>query len=573
MRREGDVPGLDRLVHAAQGRLTGGLSPVSAGLAALDWAVHLADSPAHLARLGVTAAQKAARLGDYATRRSLGQAAQPCARPVRGDRRFDDPAWQRWPFDVLAQSFLLVEQWWQEATLGVEGVSAAHGNQVAFVARQLLDTCAPSNFLATNPEVQEATVRELGANLVRGAARFAADALRAARGQPPDGAERYVVGRDVAATPGKVVFRNRLMELIQYTPTTETVYAEPVLIVPAWIMKYYILDLTPEDSLIRYLVGQGHTVFVLSWHNPDGEDRDTGLDDYRTLGVMAALDAVGRIVPDRPVHAAGYCLGGTLLTITAAAMARDGDKRLASVTLFAAQTDFTEAGELLLFTDEDQISFLEDTMWEQGYLDGRQMAGAFQLLRSNDLLWSRSVREYLLGEAEPMSALMAWNADGTRLPYRMHVEYLRGLFLDNDLAQGHYQVGGRPVVVSDIRAPIFAVATESDHVSPWRSVFKLHLLVDADVTFLLTSGGHNAGIVSPPGHPHRHYRVTTHREGQPYEDPDTWMLATAEEQGSWWPRWQRWVAERSGERVAPPPLGIPGTGPLADAPGVYVHER
>jgi polyhydroxyalkanoate synthase len=440
---------------------------------------------------------------------------------------------------------------------------------VAFVARQVLDMCAPSNFLATNPEAQDATVRELGANLARGAAQLAADTLRTLRGQPPAGVERFVVGRDVAATPGTVVYRNRLMELIQYTPTTATVYADPVLIVPAWIMKYYILDLTPQDSLVRYLVAQGHTVFVVSWHNPGGEDRETGLDDYRTLGVLAALDAIGRVVPDRPVHAAGYCLGGTLLTIAAAAMARDGDQRIASLTLFAAQTDFTEAGELLLFTDEDQVSFLEDAMWEQGYLDGRQMAGAFQLLRSNDLLWSRSVRQYLLGEPGTMTALMAWNADATRLPYRMHAEYLRGLFLDNDLAQGRYRVEDRPVAISDIRAPMFVVATETDRVSPWRSVYKLHLLADTDVTFLLTSGGHNAGIVSPPGRPRRHHRVTTHPEGCPYQDPDTWLLATSEHPGSWWPRWEQWLAERSGERVAPPPT----TGGLAPAPGTYVLER
>jgi poly[(R)-3-hydroxyalkanoate] polymerase subunit PhaC len=276
------------------------------------------------------------------------------------------------------------------------------------------------------------------------------------------------------------------------------------------------------------------------------------------------------------VHAAGYCLGGTLLTIAAAALARDGDQRIASVTLFAAQTDFTEAGELLLFTDEDQISFLEDAMWEQGYLDGRQMAGAFQLLRSNDLLWSRSVRQYMLGEPETMTALMAWNADATRLPYRMHAEYLRGLFLNNDLAQGRYRVEDRPVAISDIRAPMFVVATETDHVSPWRSVYKLHLLVDTDVTLLLTSGGHNAGIVSPPGHPRRHHRVTTHPEGCPYQDPDTWLQVTAEHAGSWWPSWEswwpsweQWLAERSGKRVAPPPTPAG----LAPAPGTYVLER
>jgi poly[(R)-3-hydroxyalkanoate] polymerase subunit PhaC len=572
-RRERAVPELDRLVHAAQGRLTGGLSPVSAGLAALDWAVHLADSPAYRARLGVRAAQLAAQLAERAAQRALGRDVPAAVAPRPGDRRFDDPAWRRWPFDVWAQAFLLTEQWWQEATTGVEGVSTAHADQAAFVARQVLDMWSPSNFLPTNPEVLDATRRELGGNLVRGAVQLVADTLRAAAGQPPQGAADVVVGRDVATTPGRVVYRNRLMELIQYAPATTTVHAEPLLVVPAWIMKYYILDLTPADSLVRYLVEQGHTVFVVSWHNPDAGDRDTTLDDYRTLGVLAALDAIGRIVPDRPVHAAGYCLGGTLMAITAAALARDGDKRLASLTLFAAQTDFTEAGELLLFTDEDQVSFLEDTMWAQGYLDGRQMAGAFQLLRSTDLLWSRSVRQYLLGRPEPMTPLMAWNADATRLPYRMHAQYLRSLFLGNDLAQGRYRVEDRPVALSDIRVPVFVVATETDHVSPWRSVYKLHLLVDTDLTFLLTSGGHNAGIVSPPGHPHRHFRVTTHVEGQPYRDPDSWLRSTPERPGSWWPQWEGWLAERSGGQVAPPSLGVAGEPALGDAPGGYVFER
>jgi polyhydroxyalkanoate synthase len=313
---------------------------------------------------------------------------------------------------------------------------------------------------------------------------------------------------------------------------------------------------------------------MISWKNPPSEDRDLGLDDYRRLGVMAALDAISAIVPERKVHAAGYCLGGTLLIIAAAAMGRDKDERLGSLTLFAAQGDFSEAGELMQFVTESQVSYLENMMWDRGYLDTFQMAGAFQILRSNDLVWSRFVREYLLGGRQPMNDLMAWNADATRMPYRMHSEYLRRLFLNNDLAMGRFVVDDRPIWVTDIHVPHFAVATVADHVAPWRSVYKAHLLPTIELTFVLTSGGHNAGIVSEPGHPRRTYQIRRRVPGERYVDPETWHAETPVRQGSWWTEWESWLAEKSTGKSAPPSMGAPqkGFAPLRDAPGVYVLE-
>jgi polyhydroxyalkanoate synthase len=393
-------------------------------------------------------------------------------------------------------------------------------------------------------------------------------------GRKPVGAEAFEVGKTLAITPGKVVYRNRLIELIQYAPTTGTVYAEPVLIIPAWIMKYYILDLSPHNSLVKYLADKGHTVFMISWKNPGSEDRDLSMEDYRRLGVMDALGAISAIVPEQKVHAVGYCLGGTLLYIAAAAMARDGDARLKSMTILAAESDFTEAGELMVFIDESQVNYIENLMWEQGYLDAKQMAGVFQLLRSNDLIWSRLVHDYLLGEREPMIDLMAWNTDTTRMPYRMHSEYLRTLFLNNDLAEGRYEAGGRPVALSDIRVPLFVVGTEKDHVAPWHSVYKIHLLADTEVTFVLTTGGHNAGVVSEPGHPRRSYQISTKRETEKYMDPETWQAVTPRHEGSWWPDWEGWLAGHSRGPVPPPSLGAfeRGYPPLDDAPGTYVLQ-
>jgi polyhydroxyalkanoate synthase subunit PhaC len=566
---------MDRSLNAAVARYSTGLSPMALVAAYWDWASHLAFAPGKRMRLTEKAAKKSLRLANYVMRHAMRMdGTAPCIEPLPQDRRFINDAWQKPPFNIVYQSFLLSQQWWHNATTAVRGVTRQHENIVAFGARQFLDMVSPANFVQTNPEALERTLREGGMNLVRGAFNCIEDWDRALGGKRAVGAEQFQVGRDVAITPGSVVFRNRLIELIQYAPATATVRPEPVLIVPAWIEKYYILDLSPSNSLVKYLTEQGYTVFMISWKNPGPDDRDLSLEDYRNLGVMAALDAVTTIVPERNVHAAGYCIGGTMLAIAAAAMARDGDRRLASTSFFAAQTDFTEAGELMLFIDESQLAFLEDVMWEQGFLDSRQMAGAFQLLRSNDLVWSRAMRTYLLGERERMTDLMAWNVDATRMPFRMHTEYLRSMFLDNDLAEGRFKAGGRPVALKDIGTPLFAVGTERDHVAPWHSVYKFHLLTDTEVTFLLTSGGHNAGIVSEPGHPGRRYRVTTKKSDHAYVDPEVWAADTPVREGSWWPEWTAWLARHSGALCPPPRMGAADKGyaPMGAAPGTYVLQ-
>ena len=566
----------DRSLHALLARATLGLSPAALLAIWSDWALHLAASPGKRMLLADKAVRKTLRLQRWMASCAIaGGRGEPCIEPLAHDRRFDAPGWQTPPYDLMHQAFLLTQQWWWNATTDVRGVTPAHERAVAFAARQMLDVVSPANFFWTNPEVLERTRETGGRNLVQGLRNWQEDFERVISGRPAPRDPAFAPGEQVAVTPGKVVLRTRLMELIQYAPTTATVQAEPVLIVPAWIMKYYILDLRPETSLIRSLVAQGFTVFAISWLNPVASDRDLGMDDYRREGLLAALEAALEITGAARAHACGYCLGGTLLTLTAAAMARDGDARLGSLTLLAAQADFSEAGELMLFINDSQIAFLEDMMWEQGVLESAQMAGAFQILRSNDLVWSRIVREYLMGERAPSSDLMAWNADATRMPYRMHSEYLRRLFLENSLSAGRYEVDGAAVALSDLRLPVFAVGTETDHVAPWRSVYKAHLLFDAEVTFVLTSGGHNAGIVSEPGHPRRRFRLLRTPAHAPWRTPDEWLEAAPEAEGSWWPAWFDWLAERTGAQVAPPAMGRPETGlaPLCDAPGTYVMQR
>ncbi len=564
---------LDRGAMASLARFTAGLSPHAMIDAWSDWAMHLARAPGRQLELMERAQANGLKMAQYATAQMTGQSLKKPFEPGPYDTRWTHDGWNRTPFALWQQGFLATQDWWDAATSNLRGLRRQNADRTGFIMRQLLDSVSPSNFPLANPEIIEKTRATAGRNLLEGAVHYADDACRVLAQEHRPVPDDFALGKVLAATPGKVVWRNELMELIQYTPTTDEVQAEPVLIVPAWIMKYYILDLSPENSFIRWLVGQGFTVFCISWRNPEAEHAETSLEDYRKQGIMQALDVINAIVPAQKIHANGYCLGGTLLAIAAAAMARDCDDRLASVTLMAAQIDFAEAGELLLFLDESQVAFLEDLMWSQGYLDRPQMSGAFAAIRSEDLIWSRAVRRYFLGEPDLPTDVTVWVNDTTRMPARMHSEYLRGVFLENRISAGRFAVEGRVIALKDISAPIFVVGTETDHIAPWRSVYKTALFTDCDMHFLLTKGGHNGGILSEPGHKRRHYRIGHRPAGAHYRDPDTWLAAHDPVPGSWWPEWGGWLLRHSS---GPVPAPVPGNHPkhpaLADAPGTYIHQ-
>lgn len=545
----------DKVWHSAIARLTGGLSPTALATAYLDWSMHLIGSPTKQSELCALTQQSAVSL-------LLGREIAGVAE----DQRFQGPAWSAPPFRYWRDMFLAQQNWWDAATRDLMGVEPKHRDVVQFGARQFLDMASPTNFALTNPQVIVRTQKEAGHNLLRGVQNWLEDFSRLVSHSSPKNTE-YEVGQTVAVTQGEVVFRNKLIELIRYAPTTKKAKAEPILIVPAWIMKFYILDLSPHNSLVKYLCDHGYEVFMISWQNPTKEDADLSMQNYVDLGVRAACEAI-KADCAAPIHAVGYCLGGTLLTITAAAMARDQDSSFASLTLLASQVDFSEPGELGLFINESQVAFLEDLMSTQGFLRADQMAGAFKMLRSNDLIWSRVVRHYLLGERTAMNDLMAWNADATRMPAKMHSEYLRRLFLNNDLAKGRYMVDGRAVALTDIRVPIFCLATETDHVSPWRSVYRLLLLTDTDVTFVLTNGGHNGGVLSYPAHPNRHVRVLHKIEGDTHIRAQRWFDEEDADPGSWWPLWTDWLATKSEVRKGPRPKTARAS--LGPAPGTYV---
>ena len=555
---------LDRRLQVAWALSTAGLSPISLALAMTDWYFHALGSPGALTQHTV----------DHWTQ-SLATFGGKLEVPPN-DPRYADTAWQAWPFSAIAHMHHVNENWWQ-CTAKLRGMEHHHQEVVAFLARQWLDMLSPSNCPWLNPAVLSATQQTQGLNWVHGMAHAMND-LERGMGAPPPPHSHYRPGMEVACTPGAVIHRNHLVELIQYTPQTTQVQREPVFIVPSWIMKFYILDLSPNNSLVKYLVEQGHTVFIVSWRNPDASDALLDMQDYLELGVLNPLAVITERTGGVPIHTMGYCLGGTLLAIAASALARPQQVKdaqhiapIASMSLLTAQLDFHDAGELGVFLDEAQVSFLEDLMSEKGYLSGQQMGQSFEYLRARDLFWSARVREYWLGKPEVPNDLMSWNADVTRMPAAMHSQYLHAFYLHNALAEGRYEVEGEPVSLGDFRAPIFAVGTVKDHVTPWKSAYQVMRLTSCEVTFVLASGGHNAGVISPPGVPHRSYQQLTTKAHAHMESPTTWQQAAPTTPGSWWPAWHAWLSAHSSGQVAAStrqPQEV-----LDAAPGRYVLVR
>jgi polyhydroxyalkanoate synthase subunit PhaC len=502
-------------------------------------------------------------------KRVSGEPTEPVVEPAAKDARFQDPEWAENPvFDFLKQAYLITTQWAERLVDEADGLDEHTRHKAAFYVRQISGALSPSNFVATNPELLRETIKENGANLVRGMKMLAED-IEAGRGElriRQSDPSRFKVGVDLANTPGKVVFRNELIELIQYDPSTETVLKRPLLIVPPWINKFYILDLNPEKSFIRWAVSQGLTVFCISWVNPDERHADKSFDHYMREGIFAALEAIETATGERQVSSIGYCVGGTLLAVALAYMAARGDDRIASATFLTTQVDFTHAGDLKVFVDEGQIKAIEAMMKARGYLEGSRMANAFNMLRPNDLIWPYVVNVYLKGHSPFPFDLLYWNSDSTRMPAANHGFYLRNCYLENKLARGEIQVDGVTLDLGKVTIPVFNLAAREDHIAPARSVFLGSKAFGGPVEFVLAGSGHIAGVVNPASRPKYQFWTGDGVDGE-LED---WLATAAEHPGTWWPYWFNWIEKQAPDRV---PARKPGTErlpPLCDAPGTYV---
>ena len=512
-------------------------------------------------------------LWESTARRMLGGEAPAKITPAPGDRRFKDAEWQRNEiFDFIKQSYLLAAHAMQETVASLHHIPDSERKRIEFYTRQFADAFAPTNFPLTNPEVVRETLKSNGENLVKGLGNLLADIERG-KGELSirQTADGFVLGENIATAPGKVVFRNELIELLQFDPVTEQVYERPLLIFPPWINKYYILDLRPENSFIRWLVGQGYTVFVVSWVNPDRRLAEFGFEDYMREGIFAALGAVKDATGVEDPNCVGYCIGGTLLAATLAYMAARGDKRVQSATFWAAQTDFSEAGDLSVFVDEAQLEALQEQMKaEGGVLKGSKMATAFNMLRANDLIWSFVINNYMLGKTPMPFDLLYWNSDSTRMPEKLHLSYLRQCYRDNALALGKMMLGGVKLDLSKVKVPVYLQSAREDHIAPANSVFKGAHLFGGPVRFIIAGSGHIAGVINPPAAKKYQYWTSDAKNPATVED---WRAGSTEHPGSWWPDWDQWLAKLSGKKI---PARKPGDGKLkvlGDAPGTYVKVK
>jgi len=550
---------------------TASIDPLNIGSAFLEMTARMMQDPVNLVQAQMSLWYDYMRLWQSATERLMGGEPDPVAEPEQHDRRFSDPAWEENQlFDFVKQSYLLTARWLQATVEGIEGLDERTAKKVDFYTRQFVDAMAPSNFLMTNPEVLRATLESGGENLVKGLQNLLDD-LDRGQGRldiKMTDYEAFEVGVNLALTPGKVIFRNELIQLIQYEPTTEKVYKRPLLVVPPWINKFYILDLREKNSFIKWAVAQGYTVFVMSWVNPDEEMAGATFDDYMEKGPLAALDAIEAATGEREVNALGYCLGGTLLACTLGYLAAKKDDRIKSGTFFTTMLDFEEAGELEVFIDEEQISWLEERMHERGYLDGSQMATTFNMLRANDLIWSFVVNNYLLGKDPFPFDLLYWNSDSTRMPATMHSFYLRTMYQDNKLIEpGGITLAGVPLDLTRIKTPAYFLSTREDHIAPWTSTYAGTQIFSGPKRFVLAASGHIAGVINPPAAGKYSHWVNAKVPKSPY----AWLMESEEVAGSWWPDWDKWLARKSGPKVKARKPGAGKLKAIEDAPGSYVR--
>ena len=541
----------------------------------MDFTAKMLADPNKLAQAQVELWNQYLRLWQVTAQRMMGQKVDPVAEPAKGDKRFNDPAWKdEVVFDYLKQSYLLTARWLQGTVKDVQGVDDKTAQKVDFYTRQFIDAMSPSNFAMTNPQVVKATIDSKGENLVKGLQNLLTD-LERGKGKlaiRQTDMKAFKVGENVATSVGKVVYQNELMQLIQYAPRTEEVHTMPLLIVPPWINKFYILDLQPENSFIKWATEQGYTVFVISWVNPGEALTHLVFEDYMKLGPLAALDAIEKATGEKKVSAIGYCIGGTLMATTLAYMASRNDDRIAACTFFTAQVDFTEPGELGVFIDEEQLAGIETLMAKKGYLDGTEMASTFNMLRANDLIWSFVVNNYLMGKDPFPFDLLFWNADATRMPAAMHIYYLRNMYQQNLLVKpGGIVVDNVPIDLRKISIPTYIQAGKDDHIAPVKSVYKATQIFSGPVRFMMAGSGHIAGVVNPPkAKKYQHWLNETASNPPTLEE---WRAGATEYPGSWWNDWDKWLSEKSGPKV---PARVPGAGGLPaieDAPGSYVKVR